>query len=85
MGDNHDLSAYSRQDMIVEFTELALRGQQTPEPYWMQKDRPPPWAVEQKARWAQRAAPKLELMRKAMEASEIPKKKAAAATEEEAK
>ena len=84
MGDNHDLSAYTRHDMVVEFTELALRGRQTPEPYWMQKNEPPAWATGQKARWEQRAAPKLELMRKAMEPSEIPKKKAAAATEDEA-
>lgn len=84
MGDNHDLSAYSRHDMVVEFTDLALHGKQTPEPYWMQKDQPPLWARDQKARWEERAAPRLELMRKAMESSEIPKKKAGSATEEEA-
>lgn len=80
MGDNHDLSAYSRRDMIVEFTQLALEGRQTPEPYWMQKKRLPAWAADLQERWRQRAAPKLEVMRKAMEVSEIPKKKPAPET-----
>ena len=81
MGDNHDLSAFTREDMIVEFTELALQGQQTPEPYWMQQEKIPDWAAEKKAQWQERAAPYQEAMRKAMEPSEIPKKKKAAATE----
>jgi NADH-quinone oxidoreductase subunit I len=75
MGDNHDLSAFTREDMVVEFTDLALAGKQTPEPYWMQTEQMPTWAAEQKARWEKRAEPALEAMGKAMEPSEIPKKK----------
>ena len=82
MGDNHDLSAYTRHDMVVEFVQLALEGKQTPEPYWMHKEHLPAWVEERKARWEGRAAPQRELMRKAMEVSEIPKKKPAAAAAE---
>lgn len=75
MGDNHDLSAFTRKDMIVEFTELAREGKQTPEPYWMSKDRLPDWAAEMKERWARRAEPVRAAMLAALEPSEIPKKK----------
>ena len=30
MGNVHDMSAYTREDMLVEFTELAKEGHQTP-------------------------------------------------------
>ncbi|HVP10244.1 MAG TPA: NADH-quinone oxidoreductase subunit I [Phycisphaerae bacterium] len=85
MGDNYDLSAYTRRDMIVEFTELAKQGKQTPEPYWMQKDNLPDWAAAQKQRWEERAAPNRENMLRALTVTEIPKpkKKAAAPAEEE--
>jgi NADH-quinone oxidoreductase subunit I len=84
MGDNYDLSAYTREDMIVEFTELAKQGQQTPEPYWLQKDNLPDWAAAQKKRWEDRAAPVREKMLQALVATEIPKpKKKVAAAEEE--
>jgi NADH-quinone oxidoreductase subunit I len=77
MGDNHDMSAYSRKDMVVEFTDLAKEGKQTPEPLWMQKDELPAWAAERKRRWQERAAPVQDEMRKALEPSESPKKPAA--------
>jgi formate hydrogenlyase subunit 6/NADH:ubiquinone oxidoreductase subunit I len=83
MGDNHDVSAYTREDMIVDFTELARQGKQTSEPFWMQKENLPAWAAEQKRRWEERAAPKRELMLKALEATEIPKPKKAASAEAE--
>lgn len=51
MGSVHDLSAYSREGMIVEFTELAAEGHQTPQPLWMQRERPPVWAAEARAKW----------------------------------
>lgn len=38
MGKLHDLSGYSRQDTIVEFTELAKKGLKTPQPLWMQRN-----------------------------------------------
>ena len=37
--------------MIVEFTELAVEGLQTPQPLWMQKDRLPEWAEDKKQKW----------------------------------
>lgn len=78
MGDNHDLSAYTREDMTVEFTELARQGKQTAEPYWMQKDNPPAWAASMKQRWEQRAQPVREEMIKALSPSVAAKKPAAA-------
>ncbi len=37
MGKLHDLSGYSRQDMVVEFTELARQGRRTPQPLWLER------------------------------------------------
>jgi NADH-quinone oxidoreductase subunit I len=51
MGNLHDMSAFSRDGMVVEFTELAKEGHQTPQPLWMQKDRLPDWAAEKKEAW----------------------------------
>ena len=51
MGNLHDLSGYDRESMIVEFTELAKEGLQTPQPLWMQKDVLPEWAQETKRAW----------------------------------
>ena len=51
MGNLHDLSGYTREDMIVEFTDLAKQGLQTPQPLWMQKDDLPEWAAERKKNW----------------------------------
>lgn len=39
MGKLHDLSGYSRADMVVEFTELHKQGLRTPIPRWMQGTR----------------------------------------------
>jgi len=74
MGNNHDLSAYTREDMIVEFTELAKEGKQTPEPYWMQQERTPEWVSEMKGRWDERALPVRDEMIKALAPSEASKK-----------
>jgi NADH-quinone oxidoreductase subunit I len=44
MGKNHDLSAYTRDDMVVEFSELAEKGLRTPIPLWMERNAPKiPW------------------------------------------
>jgi NADH-quinone oxidoreductase subunit I len=51
MGNLHDLSGYTREDMTVEFTELAVEGLQTPQPLWMQKDVLPEWAEQRKKNW----------------------------------
>lgn len=51
MGNVHDLSGYTRKDMIVEFTDLAKDGHQTPQPLWMLKDELPEWAEKRKQDW----------------------------------
>ena len=51
MGNLHDLSGYDRESMIVEFTDLAAEGLQTPQPLWMQKDELPEWAERRKKAW----------------------------------
>lgn len=51
MGNLHDMSGYTREDMIVEFTELAKQGLQTPQPLWMQRENLPEWAEKRKAEW----------------------------------
>jgi NADH-quinone oxidoreductase subunit I len=66
MGDSHDMSGYDRAGMVVEFTELAKQGLQTPMPIWMQKRRLPAWAEERKQQWLERARPKREEMLLAM-------------------
>jgi len=69
MGNIHDLSAYTREDMIVEFTELAKEGLQTPQPLWMQKTELPEWAARRKKEWIDRAMPVREEMVKALSES----------------
>jgi NADH-quinone oxidoreductase subunit I len=39
MGKLHDLSGYSRADAVVEFTELDKKGQRTPIPLWMERNK----------------------------------------------
>lgn len=79
MGNVHDLSAYTREDMIVEFTVLAEEGLQTPQPLWMRKDRLPAWAERTKQGWIERGALLREEMRLALTEQAIVKKKPAAA------
>src|SRR4051812_9524782 len=50
MGRLHDLSAYTREDAVVEFLELDKKNLRTPIPLWMQKEKLPPWAADEKAR-----------------------------------
>jgi NADH-quinone oxidoreductase subunit I len=38
MGKLHDLSSYSREDVVVEFAELAKRNLRTPLPLWMERN-----------------------------------------------
>jgi len=40
MGKNHDLSSYTREEMIVEFAEIANQGLRTPIPLWMERNAP---------------------------------------------
>ncbi|RME36364.1 MAG: NADH-quinone oxidoreductase subunit I [Planctomycetota bacterium] len=84
MGNLHDMSGYTREDMIVEFTELAKEGLQTPQPLWMQRENLPEWAKKRKEEWLAyvHSRDKLsgdverrrEAMRKALEPSEVKKK-----------
>ena len=39
MGKLHDLSCYSREDVVVEFTELDKQGQRTPIPLWLERNK----------------------------------------------
>ena len=48
MGKLHDLSGYSRADVVVEFAELAKKGQRTPIPLWMERNADKiPWVKEE--------------------------------------
>jgi NADH-quinone oxidoreductase subunit I len=51
MGKNHDLSSYTRQDMVVEFAQLDKKGLRTPMPLWMERNAPTiPWVAAEKKR-----------------------------------
>ena len=52
MGKNHDLSSYSREEMVVEFAELHKQtGQLTPLPLWAERNADSiPWVASEKAR-----------------------------------
>lgn len=71
MGDNHDLSGFDRGGLVVEFTELARDGRQTPEPLWLRRENLPPWARERRSAWEQRAARRREEMGRALETSVV--------------
>jgi NADH-quinone oxidoreductase subunit I len=70
MGDIHDMSAYDRHSMIVEFTELAKEGLQTPQPLWMQHRELPEWAAARRRQWEQRGAPLRDEMVRALHESQ---------------
>ena len=51
MGKLHDLSGYSRADVVVEFAELAKAGLHTPVPLWMERNAGRiPWVAEEMER-----------------------------------
>jgi NADH-quinone oxidoreductase subunit I len=48
MGKLHDLSSYSREDVVVEFTELDKKNQRTPIPLWMERNAAKiPWVKDE--------------------------------------
>jgi NADH-quinone oxidoreductase subunit I len=48
MGKLHDLSSYTREDVVVEFTELDKQGLRTPIPLWLDRNREHiPWVREE--------------------------------------
>ncbi len=67
MGNLHDHSGYTRESMTVEFTDLALEGLQTPQPFWMQSEKQPEWVKQTKQDWINRGVPVREEMLKALE------------------
>ncbi|MBI5863150.1 MAG: NADH-quinone oxidoreductase subunit I [Planctomycetes bacterium] len=73
MGDSHDLSGYDRRSMVVEFTDLARQGLQTPQPLWMTHPRAPSWAHEKRRQWDERVGSVREEMIKALSDSTPPK------------
>lgn len=51
MGKLHDMSSYSRADMVVEFTELNKKGMHTPLPLWIERNAEQiPWVAKEKER-----------------------------------
>jgi len=51
MGKIHDLSSYSREDVVVEFVELNKQGLHTPIPLWMQRNAQRiPWVKDELVR-----------------------------------
>jgi len=51
MGKNHDLSSYTRQEMVVEFQEIDKKGLRTPIPLWMERNAAKiPWVAKEKER-----------------------------------
>lgn len=73
MGDLHDLSGYDRGGLVVEFTELAKRGLQTPVPPWMDRAGAPEWARQRRSAWESAAAPHLADMAEALTETKITK------------
>src|SRR4051812_12185261 len=48
MGKLHDLSSYSREDVVVEFQELDKKGMRTPMPLWLEKNAESiPWVKDE--------------------------------------
>ena len=48
MGKLHDLSSYTREDVVVEFMDLDKKGMRTPIPLWLEKNAERiPWVKEE--------------------------------------
>jgi hypothetical protein len=48
MGKLHDLSSYSREDVVVDFAKLDKEGLRTPIPLWMERNEGRiPWVTEE--------------------------------------
>ena len=51
MGKLHDLSSYTREDVVVEFAQLDKKGLRTPIPLWMERNADHiPWVKEEHER-----------------------------------
>lgn len=69
MGDIHDLSGFDRRSVLIEFTDLAKLGLQTPQPLWMTQENPPDWALKRRQAWTERGLPLKDEMIKALSES----------------
>jgi NADH-quinone oxidoreductase subunit I len=48
MGKLHDLSSYTREDVVVEFAEIDKQGLRTPIPLWLERNKDTiPWVKEE--------------------------------------
>ena len=48
MGKMHDLSSYTREDVVVEFAEIDKQGLRTPIPLWLERNKDRiPWVKEE--------------------------------------
>jgi hypothetical protein len=65
MGKLHDLSSYSREDVVVEFAELDKRGMRTPLPLWMERN-------EDRIPWVKAEAERVRAGKLAPTAGDIP-------------
>lgn len=66
MGKLHDLSGYSRGDVVVEFTDLDKQGLRTPIPLWMERN-------QEKIQWVKEEYTRVKAGKLATNAADIPK------------
>jgi NADH-quinone oxidoreductase subunit I len=66
MGKLHDLSSYSREDVVVDFAKLDKEGLRTPIPLWMERN-------EGKIGWVTEEYERVKAGRLATTAADIPK------------
>jgi NADH-quinone oxidoreductase subunit I len=68
MGKLHDLSGYSREDVVVEFADLDKRNLRTPIPIWMERN-------EQRIPWVKEEYERVKAGKLATTAADIPEVK----------
>jgi NADH-quinone oxidoreductase subunit I len=68
MGKLHDLSGYSREDVVVEFADLDKRNLRTPIPIWMERN-------EQRIPWVREEYERVKAGKLATTAADIPEVK----------
>jgi NADH-quinone oxidoreductase subunit I len=66
MGKLHDLSSYSREDVVVDFAKLDKEGLRTPIPLWMERN-------EGKIAWVREEYERVKAGKLATTAADIPK------------
>lgn len=66
MGKLHDLSSYTREDVVVDFAKLDKQGLRTPIPLWMERN-------EQRIPWVKEEYERVKAGKLATTAADIPK------------